>query len=60
MLPNVVEGTLLKSMSKKNKILILLFIIILLCIAGLFDIKCKGFFYRLLPNSIQSYLADIF
>ncbi|MEK5393932.1 MULTISPECIES: hypothetical protein [Heyndrickxia] len=50
----------MKSMSKKNKILILLFIIILLCIAGLFDIKYKGFFYRLLPNSIQSYLADIF
>ncbi|MCI1590218.1 hypothetical protein [Heyndrickxia oleronia] len=49
----------MKSISKKNKILILLFIM-LLCVAGLFDIKYKGLFFQLLPNTIQSYLAGFF
>jgi len=48
------EGSRLKSMSKKNKILIL---VIILCIAGLFDIKYKGLFFRSLPKAIQSFLS---
>jgi len=41
--------------SKKNKKPIL-FIAILLTIAGLADMKYKGKFYQLLPPSIQSYV----
>lgn len=41
--------------SKKSKKPIL-FIAIILIMAGLADIKYKGKFYQLLPRSIQSYL----
>ncbi|MEI3605020.1 hypothetical protein SPD48_04905 [Pseudogracilibacillus sp. SE30717A] len=34
----------------------ILFIAILLMIAGLLDLKYKGKFYQLLPTSIQSYV----
>ncbi|MCQ6274717.1 hypothetical protein JMM81_06990 [Bacillus sp. V3B] len=50
----------MKWISKKNKKPILLFIILIFLIAGLLDIKYEGLFFQLLPNSIQSYLADIF
>lgn len=52
-------GNLLKRMSKKNRKPILLFVIILLFVAGLLDIKYEGLFFQLLPHSIQSYLAKI-
>jgi len=45
-------------MSEKNKKPIFLLIIIFLMIAGLLDIKYEGLFFQLLPDSIQSYLAD--
>lgn len=45
--------------SKKSKKPILLVAIILI-IASLADIKYKGLFYRLLPNSIQTYLDGMF
>ncbi|GAB3053546.1 hypothetical protein [Virgibacillus ainsalahensis] len=44
-------------MSKKP---ILLLIGMIVFIAGLADIKYKGLVYRLLPESIQVYLDDIF
>ena len=53
-------GDFVKWMSKKNKRSILLLIVIIFFIAGLLDIKYEGLFFQLLPNSIQSYLADIF
>ncbi|WP_197091028.1 hypothetical protein [Bacillus sp. FJAT-27231] len=49
----------MKRMSKKNRKPILLFVIILLFVAGLLDIKYEGLFFQLLPHSIQSYLAKI-
>ncbi|MBS4189892.1 hypothetical protein KHA94_06700 [Bacillus sp. FJAT-49705] len=54
------EGSLLKWISKKNKKPLLFLIIIIFLIAGLLDIKYEGLFFQLLPESIQSYLADIF
>ncbi|WP_185150652.1 hypothetical protein [Cytobacillus dafuensis] len=50
----------MKWISKKNKKPLLLLIIIIFIIAGLLDIKYEGLFFQLLPESIQSYLADIF
>ncbi|WP_170138864.1 hypothetical protein [Oceanobacillus chungangensis] len=46
--------------SKKNKKTMILLIGVIIFIAGLLDIKYKGLFYKLLPDSIQVYLADIF
>jgi len=56
---NSEEGRLLKWISKNKKPL-LLFIIIIIFIAGILDIKYEGLFFQLLPGSIQNYLADIF
>lgn len=50
----------LKRIFKKNKALIVLFIMIILLIAVMLDIKYEGLFFQLLPASIQSKLADIF
>ncbi|MEB2280508.1 hypothetical protein LAV73_10920 [Lysinibacillus xylanilyticus] len=44
----------------KNKKPLLLFIIIIIFIAGILDIKYEGLFFQLLPGSIQNYLVDIF
>ena len=44
----------------EKKKLILLLIGIILLVAGLLDIKYEGLFFQLLPNSVQSYLANIF
>ncbi|WP_264740040.1 hypothetical protein [Cytobacillus firmus] len=41
-------------MLKKNKTLIVLFMIIILFIAGILDLKYQGLFFQLLPESIQS------
>ncbi|MFO1442231.1 hypothetical protein KDN24_03130 [Bacillus sp. Bva_UNVM-123] len=46
--------------SKKNKKPLIFLLIIVFIIAGLLDIKYEGLFYQLLPESIQSYLANIF
>lgn len=54
------RGTYLKWISKRNKKPIVLIIVIFLFIAGLLDIKYEGLFFQLLPNSVQSYLANIF
>ncbi|OCA92165.1 hypothetical protein A8F95_18280 [Bacillus wudalianchiensis] len=53
-------GNLVKRISKKHRKPILFFVIILLFVAGLLDIKYEGLFFQLLPHSIQSYLAKIF
>ena len=45
--------------SIKKKLLFIMAIMILF-IAALLDIKYQGLFFKLLPNSIQGYLADIF
>ncbi|WP_170061519.1 hypothetical protein [Rummeliibacillus pycnus] len=50
----------MKWISKKNKKPLLLFIVIIIFIAGLLDIKYQGLFFQSLPKSIQSYLANIF
>ncbi|MFT9818346.1 hypothetical protein [Lysinibacillus sp. NPDC056185] len=44
----------------KNKKPLLLFIIIIIVIAGILDIKYEGLFFQLLPESIQNRLDDIF
>ncbi|WP_369435937.1 hypothetical protein [Lysinibacillus fusiformis] len=43
----------------KNKKPLILFLIIIICVAGLLDIKYEGLFFQILPKSIQTYLADI-
>ncbi|MEG0261245.1 MAG: hypothetical protein RR651_15370 [Lysinibacillus sp.] len=43
-----------------NKKLFLAFIVMILIIATLLDIKFEGLFFQVLPKSIQTYLADIF
>ena len=53
----LLEGNQVKR-SLKRKLLFIM-IIIILFIAALLDIKYQGLFFELLPNSIQSYLADI-
>lgn len=50
----------MKWFSKKNKNYILLVIIVIFVIAGILDIKYEGLFFQLLPEPIQSYLAEIF
>ncbi|KOS61110.1 hypothetical protein AN161_19200 [Lysinibacillus sp. FJAT-14222] len=52
-------GSLLKWISKNKKPLLLV-IIIIIFIAGILDIKYEGLFFQILPESIQTYLADIF
>ncbi|GAB3798984.1 hypothetical protein [Virgibacillus kimchii] len=42
-------------MSNKNTIL--LFVFFTVSIAGLLDLKYKGLFYRLLPESMQNYVG---
>ncbi|SOC08497.1 hypothetical protein SAMN05880501_10592 [Ureibacillus xyleni] len=39
---------------------ILLSIVIIILIAGFLDIKYQGLFYQILPDSLQSYLMDLF
>ena len=45
--------------SLKKKLLIIM-VIMIVFIAALLDIKYQGLFFKLLPNPIQGYLADIF
>ncbi|MEH7345086.1 hypothetical protein V7122_14630 [Bacillus sp. JJ1532] len=49
----------MKRLSKKLKKPIVILIIFLFVLAGLLDIKYEGLLFQLLPNSIQTYLADI-
>ncbi|MEK5330657.1 MULTISPECIES: hypothetical protein [unclassified Lysinibacillus] len=44
----------------KNKKPFLAFIVIIIIIAGLLDIKYEGLFFQMLPKSLQSYLANMF
>ncbi len=53
------EGSLLKWISKNKKPLALV-IILIIFIAGILDIKYEGLFFQMLPESIQTYLADVF
>ncbi|MDM5228026.1 hypothetical protein QUF73_18050 [Cytobacillus sp. NJ13] len=41
-------------MLKKNRTWLVLFIIIILLIAGVLDLKYQGLFFQLLPESVQS------
>ncbi|MFJ5766970.1 hypothetical protein ACIP9C_16590 [Lysinibacillus sp. NPDC093210] len=43
----------------KNKKPFLAFIVIIIIIAGLLDIKYEGLFFQMLPKSLQSYLANM-
>ncbi|MCM3391852.1 hypothetical protein M3651_05520 [Cytobacillus oceanisediminis] len=45
---------------KKKKKWMVLIISVGLLIAGLLDIKYQGLFFQLLPESIQSKIADIY
>jgi hypothetical protein len=42
---------------KKNRTWIVFFIIIILLIAGLLDLKYQGLFFQLLPESLQSQIT---
>lgn len=44
---------------KKHKYMYIGIIILLLIIAGLFDLKYEGLFYKLLPESIQTFVNRI-
>ncbi|OZM58682.1 hypothetical protein CIB95_03685 [Lottiidibacillus patelloidae] len=50
---------ILKWIIKRNKITILLLLLIIFIIAGLLDIKYEGLFFQSLPKFIQNYLVDI-
>ncbi|MDF2037067.1 hypothetical protein P2R12_08900 [Cytobacillus oceanisediminis] len=41
-------------MLKKNRTWLVLFIIIILLVAGVLDLKYQGLFFQLLPESVQS------
>jgi hypothetical protein len=43
----------------KKKTTILIIIIVIIIIAGLLDLKYEGLFFQLLPEPVQSYIADI-
>ncbi|MBP2078499.1 hypothetical protein [Oceanobacillus polygoni] len=45
--------------SKKKKSPLIILAVSVLFIAGLADIKYRGLFFRLLPESVQSFLAGI-
>ncbi|WNS75439.1 hypothetical protein RRV45_21645 [Bacillus sp. DTU_2020_1000418_1_SI_GHA_SEK_038] len=49
----------MKRLSKKQKKPIFILIMILFVLAGLLDIKYEGLLFQLLPNSFQTYIADI-
>ncbi|WP_158217553.1 hypothetical protein [Lottiidibacillus patelloidae] len=49
----------MKWIIKRNKITILLLLLIIFIIAGLLDIKYEGLFFQSLPKFIQNYLVDI-
>ncbi|WP_223553724.1 MULTISPECIES: hypothetical protein [Lysinibacillus] len=44
----------------KNKKPLVFVIIIMVFIAGILDIKYEGLFFQILPEYIQTYLADFF
>ncbi|MFJ7733070.1 hypothetical protein ACIQXF_14365 [Lysinibacillus sp. NPDC097231] len=44
----------------KNKKPFIFLMIVIIFIAGLLDIKYEGLFFQILPESIQTYLANIF
>ena len=46
-----------KGVKKEMKTAIILFVLVLLIIAALFDIKYKGLFYKCLPKKIQTLLS---
>ncbi|WP_421383307.1 hypothetical protein ACOJQI_02710 [Bacillus salacetis] len=48
----------MKWLSQKNKKPLLVFILIILVIAGLLDIIFEGLFFQLLPDSVQAFLKD--
>ncbi|WP_428909613.1 hypothetical protein [Niallia sp. Krafla_26] len=52
------RGNELKQSSKRK--LIFIGIILIFIIAAILDIKYQGLFYQLLPNSVQSSLAEFF
>lgn len=52
-------GNILKLFFIKHKKTVLVVIMIILLIAGILDLKYEGLFFQLLPESVQSYLADI-
>jgi len=43
-----------------KKKLLFIIVIMILFIAALLDIKYQGLFFKLLPNTLQGYLGDIF
>ncbi|TKI53829.1 hypothetical protein FC756_21905 [Lysinibacillus mangiferihumi] len=53
------EGSFLNWISK-NKKPFLAFIVILIIIAGLLDIKYEGLFFQMLPKTVQDFLANLF
>ncbi len=54
----LVEGECVKQLFKRNKTAVLVAFIIILLIAGWLDIRYKGLFFQLLPESVQSYVTD--
>lgn len=44
---------------KKYKFLYVAIILLVLIVASLFDLKYEGLLYKMLPESIQSYVNDI-
>ncbi|WP_394584341.1 hypothetical protein [Cytobacillus firmus] len=46
-------------MLKKNSKWFAVFLILILLIAGMLDLKYQGLFYQLLPESIQSKLTGV-
>ncbi|WP_175284930.1 hypothetical protein [Lentibacillus jeotgali] len=44
---------------KVNRKPVLMLIVIMVFVAGLLDVKCRGLFFRMLPYAAQTYLASI-
>ena len=53
------EESVLKWIPMKYKKIVYLTFFVVIVIAGLLDIKYEGLFFQLLPNSLQTFLAEI-
>lgn len=49
----------MKNIFKQHKKLIIASFIVILLVAGFFDLKFEGLFFQLLPDSIQTYISDL-
>lgn len=50
----------MKNNFKKYKYVYFVIVLLVLIVAGILDLKFEGLFYKMLPDSIQNYVNEIF